>query len=68
MSMRFKIRKFSDTDFHRWALMDGACPYVSCHDFPAGDLASCEGACDTFRHFSSAIGTIRETLAMERTA
>jgi len=57
MSVRFVIRRV-DTGTHRWALWDALCPNCEHHNFHDRYWADeCTGRCDTFKFFSSAIGT-----------
>ena len=60
MSARFFIRKFS-SGYHRWSLRDALCPNGDRHDFYSSQWSDeCDGACDTFRYFKSAIATADE--------
>jgi hypothetical protein len=55
---RFTIRRDVEDDFHHWSLRDALCKNVETHDFSGTYwVESCTGACDTFKFWSSAIGT-----------
>jgi len=57
VSARFFIRR-EYIDTHRWVLRDALCRESENHDFNSRDWAGeCTGSCDTFKLFSSAIGT-----------
>lgn len=62
MSVRFIIRRDVEDDFHHWSLRDALCRNVESHDFSGPYWTDdCDGACDTFARFTSAIATASES-------
>lgn len=58
MSVRFFIRRDVEDDYHHWSLRDALCKNADKHDFTGPYWTDdCDGACDTFKFFSSAIAT-----------
>lgn len=56
VSIRFIIRRDVNDDYHHWSLRDGLCKNVESHDFSGPYWTDdCDGECDTFRSFHSAI-------------
>lgn len=59
MSIQFFIRKQNVVDRWRWTLRDALCSQSDTHDFDNIFWTDdCDGKCDTFIHFSSAIMSV----------